>query len=310
MTVLVDIADHYWMDQQMFMRLLDGGIDESQIRFYPEIGATEDIVMLVCDRLRAGLAKQLSNLALIQKLGAGVETIVYDPDISAKVRIARLRPAVVAMEMAQFCLTCVLQDVYHFKFHKMHQLKNQWMPKEPMQPPDICIAVLGLGHIGGTTAKLFQSLAFHVIGWSRTEKSITGVDCRWGLETINSVLAEADYVIGLLPATAETINLFDRSRFNVMKSDSTLINVGRGSLIVEQDLLDALEHDCLAHAILDVVRQEPLSIDSPLWQHPKITITPHVSGWHLDNLQTLVDNYNALIEGTPLCHEISREHGY
>ncbi len=310
MTVLVDINDQNWMTKQQFIESLNGGILESKLRFYPETGTAEDIAMLVCDRLRPGLVKQLPNLALIQKLGAGVETIVYDSDLPENIRVTRLKPEIAAMEMARFCLAQVLPEVHHLAFHKQHQLNSKWMPKAPQQPSNISIGVLGLGHIGGTTARLFRSLAFHVIGWSRTAKAIDGVDCRWGLDAINGVLAECDYVICILPSTTDTFNLFDRHRFKSMKPGATIINIGRGTLIVEQDLIEALDNNCLAHAVLDVFQQEPLSEDSPLWAHPAVTITPHISGWHLQGLEVVADNYHALSNGSPLIHEVSRKLGY
>ena len=138
---------------------------------------------------------------------------------------------------------------------------------------------------------------------------LDGIDCRWGLDMLNGVLAESDYVICILPATAATINLFDAHRFNAMKPGATLINIGRGRLIVEPDLIAALDGH-LAHAILDVVVQEPLVADSPLWQHPHITITPHISGWHLDDLEEVANNYNALVADAPLSDEINRKRGY
>ena len=310
MTLLVDIHDQNWMNEQAFSTLLNGGIAISQVRFYPNIGALEDIAMLVCDRLRPGLVKQLPNLKLVQKLGAGVETIIDDADISDNIRIARLKPAIAALQMAQFCVACVLPDVYNFKFHQAHQRNSQWRPKAPQLTADMTVSVLGLGHIGRAVATLFQVLGFRVIGWSRTEKVIAGIDCRWGLNAINSVLAEPDYVICVLPSTADTINLFDANRFKAMKQGSVIINIGRGTLIVERDLMAALDTGHLAHAVLDVVQQEPLAADSLLWKHPHITITPHISGWHLDGLDVVVANYNALMAGLPLTHEVNRQHGY
>lgn len=310
MTVLIDIQDQNWMSNQQFIESLNGALPADEIQFYPDIGMAEEIEMLVCDSLRAGLVKQLPNLGLIQKLGAGVETIIYAPDLPENIRVARLKPKIVALEMARYCLAHVLPQVHHLAYHQQYQSRGKWQPKEPQLPSNITVGVLGLGHIGGAVARLFQSLQFNVIGWSRTEKSIDGVDCRWAMNSINGVLAECDYVLCVLPSTTDTVNLFDRHRFDAMKPSATLINVGRGTLIVEQDLVDALDNHCLAHAVLDVFQQEPLTEDSPLWQHPAVTITPHISGWHLQSMQGVVDNYRALYDGSPLFHEVDRKLGY
>ncbi len=96
-----------------------------------------------------------------------------------------------------------------------------------------------------------------------------------------------------------------------MKPRAVLINVGRGDLIVEDALIEALDGGALGGAVLDVVRQEPLPPDHALWRHPRITITPHVSGWHLDGgFEDVAENYRRLTEGRPLLHEVDRTLGY
>jgi glyoxylate/hydroxypyruvate reductase A len=96
-----------------------------------------------------------------------------------------------------------------------------------------------------------------------------------------------------------------------MKPDSTLINCGRGSLINEADLMKALDAGRPGHAVLDVVSQEPLPADNPLWRHPGVTITPHVSGWHLgDAMKDIAANFLRLSAGEPLLHEVDRDRGY
>lgn len=310
MTILVDITDQSWMSNADFATAMGGNISASQIRFYPDLGNTKEIVMLACDRLRPGLVSQLPELELIQKLGAGVETIINDPDIPIDIRVTRLKPRVVAMEMARYCLVYVLEGIHNVDFHRKQQAQRNWAPKEPLEPSATTVGVLGLGHIGGTIARLFASLDFHVVGWSRSEKEIDGVDCRSGISEMDRVLAESDYVVCVLPSTSETTNIFDRSRFSAMKPGSTLINVGRGTLIVEEELVAALDRNCPAKAVLDVFQQEPLPDNHPLWTHPGVTITPHISGWHLDELTVVADNYVALVNNSPLFHEVNRNMGY
>ena len=90
-----------------------------------------------------------------------------------------------------------------------------------------------------------------------------------------------------------------------------LINAGRGDLVVEHDLVVNLNQGHLGGAVLDVVSSEPLPEDSPLWSHPKITVTPHVSGWHLgDALKDVAENYRRLTDGLPILHEVDRIKGY
>jgi glyoxylate/hydroxypyruvate reductase A len=115
----------------------------------------------------------------------------------------------------------------------------------------------------------------------------------------------------VLPSTAATRGLFDAGILAAMKPGAWLVNVGRGDLIVEADLVAGLDSGPLAGAILDVFREEPLPAAHPFWGHAKITITPHVSGWHLTGgLEEVAENYRRLKDGRPLLHEVDRDAGY
>ena len=105
--------------------------------------------------------------------------------------------------------------------------------------------------------------------------------------------------------------MFDRELFSSMKNDVMMINVGRGTLIVEADLVAALNDGLIRHAVLDVCQVEPLPESSPMWSHPGITITPHVSGWDVDDgFKVVSENYKRLVEGRDLLNEVNREAGY
>ncbi|MEY8840145.1 NAD(P)-dependent oxidoreductase, partial [Cribrihabitans sp. XS_ASV171] len=111
--------------------------------------------------------------------------------------------------------------------------------------------------------------------------------------------------------TPATRDLFDERMLARMKPGATLLNAGRGDLIDEEALIAALFAGRPGHAVLDVTRTEPLPQDSRLWTHPGVTITPHVSGWHLgDAMADVAENYRRLTEGAPLLHEVDRRRGY
>jgi glyoxylate/hydroxypyruvate reductase A len=117
--------------------------------------------------------------------------------------------------------------------------------------------------------------------------------------------------VAILPSTPDTVNLFDHDKFSQMKQGSVIINCGRGDLIDEEDLVEALDHGKLSAAVLDVMQIEPLPVNSPLWEHPKVVITPHVSGWHLgDAVKDIAENLRRLETGEPLLHLVNRQLGY
>lgn len=311
MALLLDVRDPAWMREEALRDLLAPQLPGVPIYCGLADANRDEVKMIAVVGLRSGVAAQLPALQLVQKLGAGVETIMQATDLPPEVRIARLKPQLAGREIAEYCLAYVLRDQRHLNDYAANAAAKRWAPIPPRQAGETTVGVLGLGHIGAELARRFARLDFRVLGWSRSPKSIEGVTCSAGLDTLPTMLAACDYVISVLPATPETRDLFDAQRLAQMKSGARLINVGRGDLIVEEDLIAALDRGLLAGAVLDVFREEPLPPDHPFWSHEKITITPHVSGWHLDDgLLDVAENYKRLIAGQPLLHEVDRHTGY
>jgi len=204
----------------------------------------------------------------VQKLGAGVETIVSHPSLPDHVRVARLKPVAPAREIAEWMLGFILAEQRHMRHYAAAQARADWAPVEPRETPQTVVTVLGLGHIGGYTARLLRDLGFQVHGWSRSPRSIDGVTCHHGPEGLHTALSLADHVAAILPSTTETRGLMGAEMLARMKPGATLLNAGRGDLIDEPALLRALDTGRPGHAVLDVTCQEPLPADSPLWSHP------------------------------------------
>lgn len=315
MALLIDIGMTGWMEDtdladevRALLRAISPGAD---VRTRATLGDPAQIRMLAVSSLAPDLPGKLPNLELVQKLGAGVETIVNHPALPPRVRVARLKPDAPAHEIAEYCLAYILRGQRNMAQHEAAQARRSWAPIEPRFAPDTTVGVLGLGHIGSCTAALLRHVGFRVIGWARTAKSIDGVDCRHGADALAPMLGECDYVAAILPSTAATRGLFGTPLLGAMKPGSVLINAGRGDLIDEAALIDCLNTGPLAAAVLDVLSSEPLPPENPLWAHPSVIITPHVSGWHLgDALKDVAENYRRLTDGSPLLHEVDRARGY
>ncbi len=311
MAILVSVKTTDWMDPEAVFAELRRRLPEADLRLADAPGRVDEIEMMVVDRLDPGEAGQFPALRLVQKLGAGVERIVAQPDLPPHIRVTRLKPDAPAREMAEFALAYVLRDHRHLRFYETEQTAGRWNKVEPREAPEVCVGVLGLGHIGARIARSFAGLDFCVVGYSRSPKEVPGVVCLSGVEGLRTVLAESDYLIACLPSTPETRDLMNREAFAAMKADASFINVGRGDLVVEEDLLQSLDVGHLGGAILDVLRQEPPPAEHPFWQHPKVTLTPHVSGWHLTGgFEQVAENYRRLQAGKPLINEVDRELGY
>ena len=258
-----------WMTNEAVKAKLQPLLPDVDLRDAPNFGDRSEIVMVVCVTLPAGLARTLPNLRLVQKLGAGVEAIVGDPDLLPQVQVTRLKPDAPADEIAEYCLAHVLWQQRNMYFHAQNQATHRWQRTGPQKTHETTVGILGLGHIGGRTARIFAKLGFRVLGWSRTPKSIDGVECRSGPDGLYPLLAESDYVASVLPSTPQTRNLFNHNTFAIMKTGATLINVGRGDLIVDNDLLAALDDGQLGRAVLDVFRSRAPSQRSSILEPPQ-----------------------------------------
>lgn len=311
MALLIDIGHGGWMREEDIRDAVHTHLPDADIRLRDDLGEARDIRMIAVSRLRPDLPARLPALELVQKLGAGAETIVDRPDLPAHVRVTRLKPSAPAREIAEWALAYVLQHQRHILHYTVAQSRAEWAPVEPREPQGTRVGVLGLGHIGATTARLMRHMGFAVTGWSTSPKSLDGIDCRHGEAALPALLPECDYVVAILPSTKRTRGLFDAGMLGRMKPGAVLLNAGRGDLIDEFALRQALDAGRPGHAVLDVTRTEPLPAADPLWAHPRVTITPHVSGWHLgDALADVAENYRRLLDGAPLLHQVDRARGY
>lgn len=311
MALLIDIKQPLWMkDEELREQLL--AIDpQADIRCGDDPGNPEDIEMLTVSTYLRGEALKYPNLKLVQKTGAGVDSIMADDSLPAGVRVARLRTDTSGQEMAEYALAYVLQEQRHSRFYQANQLHSLWDAKPPRRACETTVAVLGLGRIGVLVVNKFLDCDFKVIGWSRSQKSLPGAECFSGDEQLAEVLGKADYIVSILPSTPATTKLFNRETFASMKPSAFIINVGRGTLIDEDELLESLDAGLLGGAVLDVMQTEPLLETSGLWTHPKVILTPHVSGWHLgDAVVDIAENYRRIKAGEPLLNQINRELGY
>lgn len=140
------------------------------------------------------------------------------------------------------------------------------------------VGIIGVGAIGQETAKLAKAFGMTVLGIRNSGKPIEYVDEMYTLDQLDFLLPKCDYVVVTLPHTKETHRLFGAEQFMQMKSTAFFINIGRGEIVVEDDLVRALREATIAGAGLDVFEKEPLSAESPLWELENVIITPHTSG--------------------------------
>lgn len=311
MALLIDLKHPDWLrDEDLREQLLQYQPD-ADIRIGAEPGKLEEIEMLTVSSYFPGEALRYPNLKLIQKTGAGVNNILADDRLPQSIQVTRLQISTSGNEMAEYALAYVLQQQRHMREYHQQQSRSQWVSYPPRRSSETAVAIVGLGRIGQIAAQRFIDNRFKVLGWSRTHKNLPGIDSYVGEDGLARLLAIADYVVCILPSTPATLGLFGRRLFEQFKPGAMLINVGRGDLINEAELIQALDEGLLEAAVLDVLSVEPLPEDSPLWLHPKIQVTPHVSGYHLgDAIVDIAENYRRLQSGEALLHLVDRGLGY
>lgn len=223
-----------------------------------------------------GWLASLSGLKLIISSGAGVDHILADPRRPAHVPIARLVMQETADEMSEFVLAAALAITKEFKRYTNDQAICRWdTPEVPRMMRDMRVGVMGLGALGAATATLLARTGFPTAGWSRSVAGLPGVESYAGAQQLPEFLARTDILVCLLPGTEVTRGILCAETFAQLPRGAALINVGRGSHMVEGDVIDALDSGQLSQAVLDVFDTEPLPAGSPLWQHPGVLITPH-----------------------------------
>lgn len=218
----------------------------------------------------------LTGLAFVQSLWAGVERLVGELGPAAP-PIVRLVDPELARVMAEAALAWVHYLQRDMPAYARQQRERVWRPLPYRKPASLTVGVLGLGELGAVASARLLEAGFNVVGWSRSPKSLPGMECVSGDNGLRAVLARSDIALCLLPLTAATRGLLDASRFAGMKRGAGLINFGRGPIIVTDDLVSALDEGRLSHAVLDVFDQEPLDPASRLWDHPGVTVLPHIS---------------------------------
>jgi glyoxylate/hydroxypyruvate reductase A len=216
------------------------------------------------------------NLKLIISAGAGVDHILADPQWPRHVPIARMLTDRTQAEMAEFVLTSALMLMRDIKRAVDNQARRHWEFFDAARvAADLRVGIMGLGYLGAASAQLLSRVGFKVSGWSRGASRLEGLPSYAGQEQFGAFLAAADILVCLLPATDSTRGILNAATLSQLPRGACLINAGRGSHMVERDVIAALDSGQLGQAVLDVFEQEPLPPESPLWSHPGIIVTPH-----------------------------------
>lgn len=250
-----------------------------------------------------------TRLKAVLNLWAGVEDITGNPTLKAP--LARMVDAGLTEGMVEWVVGHVLRHHLDIDHALAHQ-DGVWTPKIPPLARHRPVTVLGLGVLGKACAQALAALNFPVTGWGRSARTIKGVDCLSGPAGLEQALARASILVLLLPLTPGTENLLNAAHIDQLPPGAILLNPGRGALVDDEALIDALDSGHLGHATLDTFRDEPLPTDHPFWSHPRVTVTPHIaSATRAETAaRVVVENIRRGEAGLPFRHLVDRDRGY
>jgi glyoxylate/hydroxypyruvate reductase A len=284
---------------------------ELELRIWPDAGNPADIEIAAVASPAPGSLKAFPNLRLLVSLLAGAETLLADRELP-DVPIVRAADPNGDPMMNEAALLRVLRHHRHLPAYLLAQRRGEWISLPRLRAQERRVGVMGLGAIGFAAARTLARHGFNVAGWVRSPRAADGIEIFHGREQLPGFLARSEIVVNFLPLTPETRGILDAAAFTQLPRGAAIVNLGRGTHVVEADLIAALDADHLAGATLDVFPVEPLPKDSPLWRHPKITIIPHASRRiePRDLVPRVCEAIRRFHSGAPLRHLIDRARGY
>ena len=247
-----------------------------------QLGDPKDILYAAAWLPPPDVLKNFANLKVIFSLGAGVDAILADPTLPPDIPIVRVNDPDLTNRMSEYIVLHVLMHHRQQRRLDANQARKVWDSFPTHAARDLSVGIMGMGVLGMDAALKLRMMGFRVSGWSRIQKTIEGVETFAGPDGLKPFLNQTDVLVCLLPATAETDGIVTHALLCELSRKGplgapVLINAGRGRQQVEADILTALDHGVLLAVTLDVFNIEPLPQNSPLWNHPGVTITPHAA---------------------------------
>lgn len=257
------------------------------------------------------------GLKALFNLGAGVDVLLeflrqHPALLPPQVPLIKLDDAGMAAQMSQYVSHAVLRHFRRLDEYARLQEAGRWQTLASRDQADYPIGVMGIGALGARVAADLAAMGFVVRGWSRNIKRLDGIDCRHGDAALPGFLDRLQVLVNMLPLTAATENMLNRSLFERLAPGAHVVNVARGAHLVEDDLLAALADGQLGGATLDVFRSEPLPAEHPFWREPRIALTPHVSALteRGESIRQIAAKIRALEKGETVTGVIDRTRGY
>lgn len=299
-------------DPQPWKEALQVAAPNLHIRIWPDDEPREDITFALSWKHPAGVFSKYPNLKGICSMGAGVDHLLSDTSIPEGIQLMRIVDEALAQSMWEHLVAVVFRHLRNLGQYQIDQQAKIWKPIPYSRIQDVRVGIMGLGQLGGDMAVRFAQMGFAVNGWANSAKVINGVNCFAGKEELPVFLQQSDILICLLPLTPETQHILCTAKLSHCPKGTYLINVARGGVLHESELIGLLDSGRLAGACLDVFQQEPLPAEHPFWSHPSIFITPHIAS--ITEPESVVgqvlENFSRVMNGKAVLNGVDKWKGY
>ncbi|MCM3179449.1 D-2-hydroxyacid dehydrogenase [Cytobacillus horneckiae] len=259
-----------------------------------------NVLIAYADDLHEDWLKNLTNLKWIHVLTSGVNSLPFDWLMKNKSILVTNSKGIHAIPMAEYTVGAMLMLAKHFNQYLGFQKERNWNPALTSEELDgKVVSIIGTGAIGTEIAKKLKAFNTKVVGINTNGRDVSPFDKVSSMDDIDKVLSTSDFIIVTLPLTNSTKNLLSKDKLSLIKPTSYLINLARGEILDESYLVYALKEKRIKGAVLDVVEEEPLSWNNPIWELENVMITPHIS----DSSPLVYARMTNIIISNLLCYE-------
>lgn len=248
--------------------------DVTAMRDVSDPGTVDFVVVW---RPRTGDIARFPNLKAIVSVGAGIDHVLADEELPKGVPIIRTVGHDLTQRMQEYVALHVLRHHRDMPRQLQAQAEHDWHSIVVPVASNRIVGVMGLGNLGAAATRVLSQIGFNTRGWSKSLKTLDGIETFAGEAQFDQFLGGCEILVNLLPLTQATEGILNASLMSKLAPGACLINCARGPHLVDDDLLAALESGQIKQATLDVFHQEPLPQDHVFWDHPAITVTPHVA---------------------------------
>ncbi|MDO8576484.1 MAG: D-2-hydroxyacid dehydrogenase [bacterium] len=266
-------------------------------------------IMLARPPLARDYINDAKNVKWMQSTYAGVDALNAE-GLRKDYTLTNIRD-VYGPPLAEYAFAYILAFRKELAENLAYQKKHEWKQRVMGTIAGQTLCIVGAGSIGKEIAKLGKAFDMRTIGYRTKQEPAEFFDEIYSGD-LKKCVAEGDYIVSVLPRTKDTDDVFTLETFKAMKSTALFMNIGRGNAVVESDLAAALKQKMIARAVLDVVNQEPLPADSPLWDVENLDITPHMAGYIFTDreFEIFKENYRRFCAGEDLLYRVDFEKGY